>query len=263
MACVVPSRESATSRMLFLAFLAVGPLVCVPAFGQSPSSSSGNQNSAVIPTYIEEFFLSEAVRNENKGELQLTLSVDSRNQLGSNTVLQLEYGLTDRLQVSAEVPYGITAERYSEVPVGWSSTTAGIQYQFFHDRAFALTAGMGVGFPVSSKGELSWEPTVLAAKSFGKLQLQGSVVAELEKESRSLAYNVASVYPVRRRWFPTLEWNARRVLARNAFYLTPGLYRHFDHGFEVGVGAPLGIGGTASSVGVVGKITWEIDRDRD
>jgi len=249
--------------MLFLAFLIAGPFVCIPTFCQSPNASPANQNSSVMPTYIEEFFLSEAVKNEDKGELQLTVSADSRNELGSNTVLQLEYGLTGRLQVNSEVPYGITATRYSEVPAGWSSATVGIQYQFFHDRAFALTAGMDVGFPVNAKGELSWEPTVLAAKSFGKLELQGSVVAELGKESKSLAYNVASVYPIRRRWFPSLEWNARRILARNAYYVTPGLYRHFDHGFEVGVGAPLGIGGTASSVGVVGKITWEIDRDRD
>jgi hypothetical protein len=249
--------------MLSFALLVAGPFGCIPAFGQSPSASAGNANSSVMPTYIEEFFLSEAVKNEDQGELQVTLGADSRNGLGNNTVLQLEYGLTSRLQVSSEVPYGITATRYSEVPAGWSSATVGIQYQFFHDRALALTAGMDVGFPVNSKGELGWEPTVLAAKSFGKLQLQGSVVAEIEKESRSLAYNVASVYPIRKRWFPTLEWNARRILARNAFYVTPGLYRHFDHGFEIGVGAPLGIGGTASSVGVVGKITWEIDRDRD
>jgi hypothetical protein len=216
-----------------------------------------------MPTYIEEFFLSEAVRNEDQGELQMTLGADFRRSLGSNAVLELEYGLTGRLQVSAELPYGITAQQYSEVPAGWSSATLGLQYQIVRKSTYALTAGMSVGFPVNQRGERGWEPTVLAARAFGKLQVQGSVVAEVERESRSFAYNVASVYPLRRPWFPTLEWNARRILGRNAFYLTPGLYRHFSRGFEIGAGVPLGIGGTASPLGVVAKITWEFDRDRD
>ena len=248
--------------MLSVVFLAVGAFVSTPAFGQSPNPSSGNQNSSVMPTYVEEFFLSEAVKNEDKGELQLTLGVDSRHQLGSNTVLQLEYGLTDRLQLSSEVPYGITAERYAEVPAGWSSAVVGVQYQFVQSRTFALTAGIGVGFPVNSKSEPSWEPTVLVAKSLGKLQLHGSIVAELENESKSFAYNMACAYPIRRHWFGTLEWNARRLLGRNAFYATPGVYRHLDRGLEIGVGVPLGIGGVASFVGIAAKITWEFKEDR-
>jgi hypothetical protein len=249
--------------MLSVVFLAVGAFVSSPAFGQSPNPSSGKPNSSVMPTYIEEFFLSEAVRNQDKGDLQMTFGVDSRDHLGSNAVLQLEYGLTDRLQVSSEVPYGITAEHYAEVPEGWSSATVGVQYQLVQRRTFTLTAGMGVSFPFNSKSESSWEPSMLVARSFGRLQLHGSVIGEFENGSKSFAYNIASVYPVRRHWFPTLEWNGRRLLGRNAFYATPGVYRHYGRGLEIGVGVPVGIGGVASSGGIVVKITWEFKEDRD
>ena len=49
--------------------------------------------------YVKEFFLSDAVRNEDKGELQFTFSEDSRDGIGSNVALELEYGLTRRLQI--------------------------------------------------------------------------------------------------------------------------------------------------------------------
>jgi len=76
-----------------------------------------------MPEYIQEFFLSDAVRNEDKGELQFTFAINSRKDLGTNTVLQMEYGLTNRLQLNFELPYGFTAGRNSEVAVSWSAAS--------------------------------------------------------------------------------------------------------------------------------------------
>jgi hypothetical protein len=66
------------------------------------------------------------------------------------------------------------------------------------------------------------------------------------------------VYSIDQRWFPTLELTAKQVRGNYAFYVTPGLYRHFKHRLEVGVGAPLGIGVPSTSVGIVTKINWEV-----
>ena len=43
------------------------------AKGQVPSAKPAPAAQNVLPVYIEEFFLSEAVRSEEHGELQLTL----------------------------------------------------------------------------------------------------------------------------------------------------------------------------------------------
>ena len=216
-----------------------------------------------LQEYIEEFFLSDAVRNQDKGELQLTFGVDSRQKIGTSTSLKTEYGLTRRLQLGVELPYGVTEEETSESTSRWSTASFGFQYQIIRsDFPFALSAGMAVGLPVRSAGEVEYQPMILRAKAFRRAQLHASFVADIEEEESSFQYNLASVYPIQRHWFPTLEFNGRHLHDKDAFYLTPGLYRRFEHRLEFGVGFPLGLGGTAGAVGIVGKLSWEIGRDR-
>jgi len=214
--------------------------------------------------FIQGFFLSDAVRNQNKGEVQFTLGVDSRRGLGTNTVLQTEYGLTNRLQLNFAMPYGFTGGKDSEVAASWSTASLGFQYQIIRsDTPFALSAGMAIGVPVKPNSRLKYEPTILAAKTFRKLQVHASFLADVEQWQPSLQYNVASVYPVRRRWFPTCEFNGRRFDSKNAFYLTPGLYRHFERRLEMGLGVPLGLGGVAGPIGVIAKVNWEFGGEHE
>jgi hypothetical protein len=111
----------------------------------------------------------------------------------------------------------------------------------------------------------SWDHTIQTGNDseYALVVLALCVGAAYSFARASLQYNLASVYPVRKRWFPTLEFNGRRLDAKNAFYLTPGLYRHFSHRLEIGMGVPTGVGGVAGRIGVVGKMTWEIGGDKD
>jgi len=243
-------------------------LICASARAQvsqsAASPTGGVQNNSPLRNFIEEFFLSEAVRNEDPGELQITFSTDSRQGLGSNLTLELEYGLTKRLQLSSYTAYGLSATSKSEVPAGWSTTSVGLQYQIVRSNSpFALTAGMSFGIPVRAGAELEFEPELLAAKSFRRIQVHASFVANVEQGTLFLEYNLASVYLVSHRWYPTLEFSGRRLNGENAFYVTPGLYRHIGRRLEVGIGLPLGVGGVAGGIGIVGKITWEIGGDKD
>jgi hypothetical protein len=225
----------------------------------SKATAKGN-----MPEYIQEFFLSEAVRCQEKGEFQITFATESRQRIGSNAGVQIEYGLTDRLQFSAELPYRVTAipggdERY----LGLSSTDVGLLYQFMQRaHPFALSAGMMIEVPIQSKGQLSYESVILLAKAFGKLQIHASLLSEIEEMKPSFDYNVASVYPVKPHWFPTFELNGRRRHdAKNAFYLTPGLYHHYSKRIETGIGTPIGLGRFGSRLGVVAKLNWELGGD--
>jgi len=232
---------------------------CGPAAQSQDSNSIAHGNQAAMSEYIQEFFLSEAVRSQDRGELQLTFAADSRHRVGNNVGVQIEYGLTDRLQIGLEIPYGFTAEQNAEIPLRWSSTNIGLLYQIIRsDRPFAFSAGMMFQIPVRSGSKPSYEPTILLAKSFRNFQIHASFLSEVEQWTPSFEYNLASVFPIRRRWFPTFEFNERRQNARNAVYLTPGLYRHFRHSLEVGIGIPLGVGGVAGSPGIVVKTNWEV-----
>ena len=247
-----------------LAFLLV--LVCFSraAICQEDSASEAPSSKEPLTEYIQEFFLSDAVRTQAKGEWQFTAGVDSRQHVGTSSLLRTEYGVTNRLQLSVELPYGLTEEESAETRSRWSTATVGFEYQIIRSgRPFALSAGVAFGIPVRSEVEVEYEPTILMAKSFHKLQIHASFAADIEEEKPSLQYNLALVYPVQRRWFPTFEFNGRSLHGDPAFYLTPGLYRHLGHRLEVGAGVPLGVGGTAGRLGIVGKLTWELGGDHE
>ncbi|MGA3162289.1 MAG: hypothetical protein ABSC77_13865 [Terracidiphilus sp.] len=239
------------------------------AMGQAPSAKPAPAAQGVLPVYIEEFFLSEAVRSEEHGELQLTLDGMAFSGRGSaadgkSAGLDIEYGITRRLQFGMEVPYGIQSTATSELPVSWSTLNASLLYQFIRgNHPFALSGAIGVNLPLTSRGSVSYEPEVMAAKGFGKLQIHASFIPELSDDEKSFEYNVASLRPVAHHLIPTLEFNGRRNSGVNSFYVTPGIYKHLPHRLEMGVGVPAGIGSASSPVGVVFKMTWEIGGDDD
>jgi len=238
---------------LLLVLLAASFLV--DAHGQNANAA---RPKPPLPEYVQEFFLSDAVRNQDRGEFQFTFGVDSRQKIGTSTSLKVEYGVTGRLQIGVELPYGTTEEERGESS-NWSSTSVGFQYQLSPSTSpFAVSLGMAFGVPLTAGGELGYQPAILIAKTFRRGQVHASFTADIEAEKPSFQYNLASVYSIRQRWFPTIEFNGRSIRGEPAFYLTPGLYRHFHSRAEFGVGVPLGLGGIAGSAGIVGKMSFEI-----
>jgi hypothetical protein len=222
-----------------------------------------------LPEYIEEFFLSEAVRSEERNELQLTVDGTAFRGRGSSmdgksAGLDIEYGITPRLQFGIEAPYGIHSTSTSEIPVSWSTANFSLLYQFIRgNHPFALSGAMGVDAPLTHRGDLGYEPELLVAKAFGTLQIHTSVIPEFGGDETSLEYNVAADHPFIRHWVPTLEFNGRRIEGVNSFYVTPGIYKRLPHHFEMGVGVPAGMGRYSSPAGVVFKMTLELGGDED
>jgi hypothetical protein len=163
---------------------------CRPGICQTKNTSEEDRRGRPLQEYIQEFFLSDAVRCQEKGEWQLTAGVDSRQHIGTSSVLRTEYGLTNRLQLSAEVPYGLNEEETLDTRSRWSTVSLGIDYQIIRSSTpFALSVGMSFGVPVRSLSEIEYEPTILMAKSFHKLQVHASFVADVEEEKPSIQYN--------------------------------------------------------------------------
>jgi len=239
------------------------------AVGQTLRAKPTQTGQDVLPVYIEEFFLSEAVRSEEHGELQFTIdAMTSRGKGhaadGKSAGLDIEYGITRRLQLGMEAPYGIQSTASSELPVSWSSLNASLLYQFIRsNHPFALSGSLGVNVPLTSRGEFGLEPELLIAKAFGKLQIHASVIPELSDDDKSMRYNVAAVRPLAHHLIPTLEFNGRRNKGLNSFYVTPGIYKHLPHRMEIGMGVPAGVSSQSSPIGVVFKMTLEFGGDDD
>jgi hypothetical protein len=203
------------------------------------------------------------VRSQEKGELQVTIAVDSRQSMGTNLFMKFQFGLIGRLQLSAEVPYGKDDEDMLSHATSWNLPKLGFEYQIIRGREpFSLAAGIALEPPFGSIRKTEWEPTVMAARALGRLQVHVSVSSTIQAEHRSFEFDVASVYPVHRIWFPTLEFTGKQVRGIQGFYLTPGWYRHFKHRLEFGIGDPLAIGGRSPRFGIVTKLNWEIGGNR-
>jgi len=237
----------------------LGLWLCLPSSAVCQGNDS-NPNKAPLPEYIQEFFLFDAVRNQERGELQLTVGLDTRRTIGTTAMLKMEYGVTERLQVGFDLPSGMSEEENAEDSARLRTINLGFRYQILKSNApFALSVGLDSGIPVSSGAEAEFQPTILAAKSFRSVQIHASAAAEIEsgEDRPGYEYNLGSVYPIHRFWFPTLEFSGRNFHGKEAFYLTPGLYRRIRHSFEIGVGVPLAIGGNAST-GAVCKLSWQV-----
>lgn len=240
----------------------------LPARAQNPSASAPN---APMQNLVEEFLLSDAVRAEDQGELQFTVGAEGLRHRGSNALLDIEYGITDRLQFTFEAPYGIVARPLSDVPAQWSSASIGGLYQFIRSsHPFALAAALSVDVPMSSRGDHDYEPEILAAKAFGSAQVHFSGGGELSGEDDSWYANLAWVRPIshaRRAWLTTFEVNGIREDGQQGLYFTPGIYKHIFPGLarrvELGAGVPVGIGPEASHFGLAAKMTIELGGDSD
>jgi hypothetical protein len=234
---------------------------------QTPSAKTAQTSQDVFPEYIQEFFLSEAVRSQEQGEVQFTVQGMGRRDRrsaadGESAGLDFEYGITRRLQLAMELPYGIQSTATSELPVSWSTMSTSLLFQFIRsNHPFALSSAMGVNLPLTSRGATSFEPELLAAKQFGTLQIHTSFIPELSKDDRSPAYNVAAVRPFAHNLRPTLEFSGRRNAGVDSFYVTPGTYKHLPHRLEIGAGVPIGASSHSSPVGIVVKMTWEFGGD--
>jgi hypothetical protein len=235
--------------------------------GQTPSANTAPTLRDVLPEYIQEFFLSEAVRSQERGEVQLTVQGIGFRDHGSaadgkSAGFDFEYGITRRMQFATELPYGIRSTQTSELPISWSTLSAGLLYQFIRsNHPFALSVAAGVNLPLTSRGETSFEPELLAAKQFGTLQIHASFIPEFAKDDTSLEYNVAAVRPFAHDLRPTLEFSGRRNAGVNSVYVTPGGYKHLPHRLEIGAGVPIGASSRSSPLGIVVKMTWEFGGD--
>jgi hypothetical protein len=251
-------------RLGVLCLFVGGLLPCLSFAQQAPSN-----NHAVMPNYIEDFFLSDAVRSEDKGETQVTLSAIKQHnnrspEDGASTGLDLEYGVTNRLQIAVELPYGLQATPSSELSVRWSALSTGAVYQFIRSSdPFALSAGANIEIPLTPGTDLTFEPELLVAKEVGKTQIHASVEPEISGDETALAYNLDAVRPLPHNFYPTFEFNGRRNEGINSFYLTPGIFRRLPNRFLVGLGVPIGASARSSRIGAVLNLTWEVGGDKD
>ncbi len=220
---------------------------------------------------IQEFFITESVYPQDKNEIQLS-NYDHlffyKSQKDYCGTFEIEYGITDRFQVSSEIGYRYLNITDSAGYGGLTNLELEFMYNFYQTRNFSASFCVETEFPTGSEvfGEqdLGFEPNLILAFRVGDLQIHTNLGAELEAEELddySVFYNVAALYPVGN-LVPILEFNGNYE-ENNNFMLTPGFIYKIDE-FEFGAGFPVNVNSDADlRFGVMFNLILEFNPSED
>lgn len=256
---------SARRRRAAAAYLAMLPW---PA----RAAAEPDEAPAKVDEVIEELFLGEAVYPQDALELQVTGGLAGARASGATAAaaeLELELGLTDRLQLAAEVPL-VWRSAPAERQVGAGNPELELLYNPLSDRArgLAVSVGVGVMFPaLSPAGEDAWgaEAFAVAYKVLGGIHVNLAVAAELElpteeedeEDEREVALAATlGVFAPIGRWVPVVELRAASGEAP-VTVLSAGVLWH--PAGEVEVGAALQLGLDTRSIGGILTATVELE----
>lgn len=244
------------ARRAFAACLAV---LCGPRVGAAGVLAAGDdEDPGPIPDKIdevvEELFLGRVVYPQDALALQLTASLGgarAARRTAAATALEVELGLTDRLQLSAEAPleWGTASPEARGADLG--NAAVGALYNPLSDRprGMALSAGLEVTLPTASRsGAAAWgvEAFAVAYRTLGRLHANLELGVELLQPTapgaeRELApAGALGVLAPIGRWVPVLELRGE-LGAEPAAVASAGTLWHPTGGLELGAALQLGL----------------------
>lgn len=225
--------------------------------------SHGEGDGCSVEHYVEELFLGTAVYPQEQGELQLTGGVFTgvETQGDWRIPFEVEYGLTDRLQIGLDVPTDLTWGEGAFRGVG--NVGVGVYYNFYNDGRTGRACGVGFdwGVPVDAPDEEStahvYEPYFVLYQDWHGLAVNFSANLEItdprdpdEATQTGGDLVLAAIRPCGR-WTQLLEAEVNVAPDGTTVRLAPGLYGHHVVGpVDVGVALPIGLSDNTPDVGV-------------
>jgi hypothetical protein len=244
-------------------------LMCV---GMHTASAQLIQMDEEVSRPAEELIKGQTVYTQPQGTTQMILSgsqIRSGDMRDSRVSARAEYGVTDRLQLQAEVPLDIT-DRSSNFTAqsGVSHVSGGATYRFTGiGSPVAVAAGMDVDVPLAKATDVTgdrpasgpmFKPSLIMATGSGAVTVHGSAQAELGEPTRALNYSLGSQYDLGN-WVPSLELNSRAIEnASPEFYATPGVTYKFSDRTQLGVGAAIGLNDQSNTAQIIGKFSMSL-----
>jgi hypothetical protein len=219
--------------LLFFLLLFVGSTVT--AVAQEREEEEG------IKQLIQELPFTETVYLQRRREVQATLSyyrTEFDIQVGNSLSLDLEYGLTDWIQFSAELENNLLKGIDRNYTL--RRLELGTMIRIFNSPQHTATFALDVEFPLNKQDtdiagaeedELSYSPVLIYARQFGQTQLHLSGGTELQADEADWFYNAAAVYGAGR-WHPLLEVTGT-YLEEADWYVGTGIVINRLNGWEI------------------------------
>ena len=228
---------------------------CWQVYAQSIENNEESESKYAFKQLIQEFLFTEAVYPQEKGEVQFTAShyyIPKTDLTAANTSLLVEYGLTQFLQIEAEVPYLWNDPNPGEAIRGVGDVEVGLLYNFWNKRQISVSAVLEAGIPTGNQekelgnGTIAWEPKLILANQWGRLQTHLDVGLELAPEETEYVYNLAAIYPLGAFKIVT-ELNGSYEQesgepGQGQWFITPAFIWNGVQGLEVALGSAIKLG---------------------
>jgi hypothetical protein len=252
-----------------------GAVIVAASVCAAPSRSAAEESHDPVPKQIvNELFLGQAVTTQGRHELQVTLGPSWRHHNREDEItapLQVEFGITDRLQVGVELPAVFARSQGGEVTAGLGSAALEVFHNAIYDqpREIALSLGFGVGLPSSAEGldeqAVALEPSLVFYKRLGRLHLNAAFSAEVPlpltddgEAARPSARGALSAFIQLGKLVPTLEASGEYG-DEPALLIAPGLLWHPVREAELGAAFAFGLHDGSRSYSALATATWEFD----
>jgi hypothetical protein len=185
---------------------------------------------------------------------------------------ELAYGLSDRFQLAAEIPYEFSNPDRGRTVDGIGDVELKARYGVidYRKQPFGLDLGVGVITPTGDRGDGLGDGRVEIEPSFTASQWIGPVNVELnlawqraisdagDEPKNEYEYNIALVYPIRH-LFLIVEGNGETTRERTKYYITPELVWKATEHVELRLAAAVGLTRAAGDFGVIAGCTVEFE----
>src|SRR3954466_14196726 len=172
-------------------------LASLVLFTSLPVLAEEKNEEGKVGELTNELFVNEKIYIQDKGELYLVLEgAFARTNDGKETEAsaELKYGVTDRLQLSAEFPVERVNPDNGQTHQGISDLTLAFNYNFLQSDKFAAGVRSAFVLPTGDEnrdlggGERVWEPQILTATQIGKAELYIGMGGEIGEDHNAFTY---------------------------------------------------------------------------
>ncbi len=186
----------------------------------------------------------EAAYGKGNGEQEL--------ELGG----ELAIGVTDRMQIVAEVPFVLVDPDDGPQHNGLGDITMGFQYNLVQGPDFSFGVRSGFVIPSGDEdrdlggGQFVWEPNLLGALRVGQSEIYAGVGGEVHTgngDPNAFTYTISGAYPWRQ-LIGSVDLSGTVSGDAHEIYLAPGLWWNVVDYLQSGIGVPIGL--TSDSVDV-------------
>lgn len=216
---------------------------------------------------VEELLLGGLPFSQERNEFQLTLSTEmlSRDEAyTTDTVLEIEYGITDSLQIGVELPYRVLdAKESGESDAdGVGDIELEALWNLFNDGVFVASISTGVGLPTGDEdrelgeGEVEYEIMILCAIVLENIEIYAGIGGEFTDDEEAFVYSaglaVDFVSAV-----GLVEIAGAYGGEEEEVYISPGISFEVMDDIDLVLGVPIGLTSESADWGLTFRLSTE------